>query len=151
MEKQTARANSKSKLHVWYLCGLESCLERLVLASPTSGRQTGKGLELHRAADLLGIDRFEWWCITIIVIFLVVITKPMSSCLDQNQSILSCFLMFHSPWKSKDYFLNGFSVKTIVVVGIYNQLKGTILVMVGLTSQIHPSHQVHHAGASAGA
>ena len=25
------------------------------------------------------------------------------------------------PWKSKDYFLNGFSVKTIVLVGIYNQ------------------------------
>ena len=36
-----------------------------------------------------------------------------------------------SPWKSKDYFLNGFSVKTIVLVGIYNQqFKGTILFMV---------------------
>ena len=35
------------------------------------------------------------------------------------------------PWKSKDYFLNGFSVKTIVLVGIYNQqFKGTILFMV---------------------
>ena len=34
-------------------------------------------------------------------------------------------------WKSKDYFLNGFSVKTIVLVGIYNQqFKGTILFMV---------------------
>ena len=30
-----------------------------------------------------------------------------------------------------DYFLNGFSVKTIVLVGIYNQqFKGTILCMV---------------------
>ena len=37
----------------------------------------------------------------------------------------------HLPWKSKDYFLNGFSVKTIVFVGIYNQqFKGTILFMV---------------------
>ena len=35
------------------------------------------------------------------------------------------------PWKSKDYFLNGFSVKTIVLVGIYNQqFKGSILFMV---------------------
>ena len=35
------------------------------------------------------------------------------------------------PWKSKDYFLNGFSVETIVLVGIYNQqFKGTILFMV---------------------
>ncbi len=35
------------------------------------------------------------------------------------------------PWKSKDYFLNGFSVKTIALVGIYNQqFKGTILFMV---------------------
>ena len=35
------------------------------------------------------------------------------------------------PWKSKDYFLNVFSVKTIVLVGIYNQqFKGTILFMV---------------------
>ena len=44
------------------------------------------------------------------------------------------FLGFHEcclPWKSKDYFLNGFSVKTIVLVGIYNQqFKGTILFMV---------------------
>ena len=37
----------------------------------------------------------------------------------------------YTPWKSKDYFLNGFSVKTIVLVGIYNQqFKGTILFMV---------------------
>ncbi len=37
----------------------------------------------------------------------------------------------YNPWKSKDYFLNGFSVKTIVLVGIYNQqFKGTILFMV---------------------
>ena len=36
-----------------------------------------------------------------------------------------------NPWKSKDYFLNGFSVKNIVLVGIYNQqFKGTILFMV---------------------
>ena len=39
--------------------------------------------------------------------------------------------LWHFPWKSKDYFLNGFSVKTIVFVGIYNQqFKGTILFMV---------------------
>ena len=39
--------------------------------------------------------------------------------------------IFYRPWKSKDYFLNGFSVKTIVLVGIYNQqFKGTILFMV---------------------
>ena len=32
------------------------------------------------------------------------------------------------PWNSNDYFLNGFSVNTIVLVGIYNQqFKGTIL------------------------
>ena len=37
----------------------------------------------------------------------------------------------HTPWRSKDYFLNGLSVKTIVLVGIYNQqFKGTILFMV---------------------
>ena len=32
------------------------------------------------------------------------------------------FILYYSltlPWKSKDYFLNGFSVKTIVLVGIY--------------------------------
>ena len=35
------------------------------------------------------------------------------------------------PCKSKDYFLNGFSVKTIVLVGIYNQqFQGTIILMV---------------------
>ena len=40
-------------------------------------------------------------------------------------------LYIYIPWKSKDYFLNGFSVKTIVLVGIYNQqFKGTILFMV---------------------
>ena len=39
--------------------------------------------------------------------------------------------ILYKPWKSKDYFLNGFSVKTIVLVGIYNQqFKGTILFMV---------------------
>ena len=44
-------------------------------------------------------------------------------CIPANEYIL--------PWKSKDYFLNGFSVKTIVLVGIYNQqFKGTILFMV---------------------
>ena len=41
------------------------------------------------------------------------------------------FKYIYIPWKSKDYFLNGFSVKTIVLVGIYNQqFKGTILFMV---------------------
>ena len=35
------------------------------------------------------------------------------------------------PCKSKDYFLNVFSVKTIVLVGIYNQqFQGTIILMV---------------------
>ncbi len=35
------------------------------------------------------------------------------------------------PWKSKDYWLNGFSEKTIVLVGIYNQqFQGTIILMV---------------------
>ena len=39
--------------------------------------------------------------------------------------------MLYIPWKSKDYFLNGFSVKTIVLVVIYHQqFKGTILFMV---------------------
>ena len=39
--------------------------------------------------------------------------------------------MIYLPWKSKDYFLNGFSVQTIVLAGIYNQqFKGTILFMV---------------------
>ena len=34
------------------------------------------------------------------------------------------------PWKSKDYFLYGFSVKTIVLVRVYNQqFQGTILLM----------------------
>ncbi len=37
----------------------------------------------------------------------------------------------HYPCKSKGYFLNGFSVKTIVLVGIYNQqFQGTIILMV---------------------
>ena len=35
------------------------------------------------------------------------------------------------PWKSKDYLLNGFSEKTIILVGIYNQqFQGTIILMV---------------------
>ena len=38
---------------------------------------------------------------------------------------------YGKPCKSKDYFLNGFSVKTIVLVGIYNQqFQGTIILMV---------------------
>ena len=45
--------------------------------------------------------------------------------ISQNQ------IYIYIPWKSKDYFLNGFSVKTIVLVGIYNQqFKGAILFMV---------------------
>ena len=41
------------------------------------------------------------------------------------------YIYIYIPWKSKDYFLNVFSVKTIVLVGIYNQqFKGTILFMV---------------------
>ena len=28
---------------------------------------------------------------------------------------------FQKPWKSKDYFLNGFSVKTIALVRVYYQ------------------------------
>lgn len=36
----------------------------------------------------------------------------------------------HTPRKSKDYLFNGFSVETIVVVGIYNQqFNETILLM----------------------
>ena len=47
--------------------------------------------------------------------------------ISQNQ----IYIYIYIPWKSKDYFLNGFSVKTIVLVGIYNQqFKGTILFMV---------------------
>ena len=35
------------------------------------------------------------------------------------------------PWKSKDYILNRISVKTIVLVRVYNQqFQGTILLMV---------------------
>ena len=45
--------------------------------------------------------------------------------------------ILYLPWKSKDYFLNGFSVKTIVLVGIYNQqFKGTILLW-SLTSRVY--------------
>ena len=34
-------------------------------------------------------------------------------------------------WKSKDHFLNGFSIKTIIPVGIHSQqFHGTILLMV---------------------
>ena len=45
-----------------------------------------------------------------------------------------------------DYFLNGFSVKTIVLVGIYNQqFKGTILFMVfdfqGVYIYAHPHYR----------
>ena len=43
----------------------------------------------------------------------------------------SMVFLRNEPWKSKDYFLNGFSGKTIFLVGIYNQqFKGTILFMV---------------------
>ena len=46
-------------------------------------------------------------------------------------AIVGFFRKKQTLWKSKDYFLNGFSVKTIVLVGIYNQqFKGTILFMV---------------------
>ncbi len=42
------------------------------------------------------------------------------------------------PWKSKDYFLNVFSVKTIVFVGIYNQqFKGTDFFLWSLTSRVY--------------
>ena len=56
------------------------------------------------------------------------------------------YIYIYIPWKSKDYFLNGFSVKTIVLVGIYNQqFKGTILFMVfdfqGI--YIYSIHTVH--------
>ena len=45
--------------------------------------------------------------------------------------LMSLSPIIWKPWKSKDYFLNGFSAKTIVLVGIYNQqFKGTILFMV---------------------
>ena len=37
----------------------------------------------------------------------------------------------HMPWKSKDYFLNGFSVKTIVLVRVYyQQILGNVMFMV---------------------
>ena len=50
---------------------------------------------------------------------------------DSGPNIYNPAYLFIIPWKSKDYFLNGFSVKTIVLVGIYNQqFKGTILFMV---------------------
>ena len=58
------------------------------------------------------------------------------------QIVFNCFTKKEGFPKKKtlevqvDYFLNGFSVKTIVLVGIYNQhFKGTILFMVGLTSR----------------
>ena len=42
-----------------------------------------------------------------------------------------------------DYFLNGFSVKTIVLVGIYNQqFKGTILFMVFDFQSVH-FYEIH--------
>ena len=48
---------------------------------------------------------------------------------DLNHLVPIYLLPF--PCKSKDYFLNGFSVKTIVLVGIYNQqFQGTIILMV---------------------
>ena len=40
-----------------------------------------------------------------------------------------------TPWKSKDYFLNGFSVKTIVLVGIYNQQFKGLFFLWSLTSR----------------
>ena len=46
-------------------------------------------------------------------------------CLHQNR------IHQRTPWKSKDYLLNGFSEKTIILVGIYNQqFQGTIILMV---------------------
>ena len=56
--------------------------------------------------------------------------KPGRTGIQWGKTIGSDFgnPFYHIPWKSKDYFLNGFSVKTIVLVGIYNQqFKGTIL------------------------
>ena len=39
--------------------------------------------------------------------------------------------MVYLPWKSKEYYLNGFSAKAIVLVGIYNQqFQGTVILMV---------------------
>ena len=41
---------------------------------------------------------------------------------------LKCVDCMDVPWKSNDYLLNGFSVKTIVLVRVYNQqFQGTIL------------------------
>ena len=53
--------------------------------------------------------------------------------LEVNGSMVRINGLFHLliPCKSKGYFLNGFSVKTIVLVGIYNQqFQGTIILMV---------------------
>ena len=42
-------------------------------------------------------------------------------------------MYLYVPWKSKDFFLNGFSGKTIVLVRISNQqFQGTILLYSGL-------------------
>ena len=50
---------------------------------------------------------------------------------NETFSTVVFFLPWPFSWKSKDYFLKGFSVRTIVLVGIYNQqFKGTILFMV---------------------
>ena len=46
-------------------------------------------------------------------------------------SIMVNHQQLQNPCKSKDYFLNVFSVKTIILVGIYNQqFQGTIILMV---------------------
>ena len=39
--------------------------------------------------------------------------------------------IYHIPWKSKDYFLNCFSIETTVSVRVYDQqFQGTIFLMV---------------------
>lgn len=73
LQIQDGKRNRKAKCILYTMWEFESFLERLVLASPTSGRQTGKGFKLHRAADLFGIDRFKWWCNIVIIVILIVI------------------------------------------------------------------------------
>ncbi len=79
-------------------------------------------------------NRFwEWWLVSAhpsekYVKVKMASSSPSFGVNDSKNTWVATHLVF--PWKSKDYFLYGFSVKTIVLVRVYNQqFQGTILLM----------------------
>ena len=98
-----------------------SDLKREVCGAPPANA-TVDGSEIR--LNLLCMKPFETWN------SLQASTGEFTGFLN-HQQYLPPRIRPYKPCKSKDYFFNGFSVKTIILVGIYNQqFQGTIILMV---------------------